>query len=217
MGCTVTANTCIDLRADTNRDGMVRFDDDDDDDMEASFDETHGAILLANLDDDQSRCAEEATLPELIACSDAADSIVNGEEDLADLAPLRILAWPDAPDAAAARLRIASPGAERVRLFLLRGEDYELFSPPFELTASDLRAGIDLRIEALDFVRDSAAWDGFVDITLEVDDVVTEAGMIPGGQDELRMKVAAVRFSSPLDPSRPPLRFGQRPRLRVVA
>src|SRR5205085_9682074 len=47
------ADPIADLRADTNRDGEVKFDDPADDDGEDVWDAKHGAVFLANIDDDE--------------------------------------------------------------------------------------------------------------------------------------------------------------------
>lgn len=81
------------LRVDTDRDGKLSAEDDKD---KNKWTTQRGAIFLPNLDDDQSRCpqkgADGKTLPddELPKCNDATDGVVNGLNDLADLAPLSI-------------------------------------------------------------------------------------------------------------------------------
>ena len=49
----------VDLRADTNRDGVITFDDPTDDDGEDAWDAKHGAVFLANIDDDEQTCPTE--------------------------------------------------------------------------------------------------------------------------------------------------------------
>ncbi|HOU93339.1 MAG TPA: hypothetical protein PLU22_19940, partial [Polyangiaceae bacterium] len=89
----------VDLRADVDRDGVVAppggADEADEDDWTAA----RGATVLANLDDDLGACAPDSTIPdpELDDCRDAADEVVNGAADLADLAPLFVSPWPEAP------------------------------------------------------------------------------------------------------------------------
>src|SRR5688572_17849546 len=80
----------VNLRADVDRDGVLG----------AGDDEGEGwAVFLANLDDDQERCPEEmypAQTPDdtLAACGDAQDTVVNGDDDLLDLARLQVVPWP---------------------------------------------------------------------------------------------------------------------------
>src|SRR5687768_2188658 len=45
-----------DLRADTNRDGVVSLDDPSDDLGEDDWNAAHGAVFLANIDDDALEC-----------------------------------------------------------------------------------------------------------------------------------------------------------------
>jgi protein-arginine deiminase len=79
----------VDLRADTNRDGVIRFDDPADDDGEDVWDSKHGAVFLANIDDDEEKCPKDVDDVELPDCNDAADEVINGAEDALDLARLR--------------------------------------------------------------------------------------------------------------------------------
>src|SRR5688572_29643106 len=51
-GTTVVA----DLRADTNRDGVISFDDPSEDNGEDDWNAAHGAVFLANIDDDEVAC-----------------------------------------------------------------------------------------------------------------------------------------------------------------
>ncbi len=201
-GCSTTSLLCVDLRADTNRDGRVDLTEPTDDEGEETWDETHGALLLANLDDDESACPTDAAFEEVVACHDAADTVVNGAADLADLARLRIAAWADAPDDAAAQLAVASPGAEHVRLFLRQPDGtFEHWPAPSELTAAQLRLGVEVGIEATDVARDRSAWDGFVDLTLTISGGTGPHGPIPAGTDTVRMRVAPLRFPHVMRPA----------------
>ncbi len=172
-----TINPVIDLRADVNRNGTVDLTDPSEDQDEDTWDSSHGAIFIANMDDDQSACPTTGTDPELAACHDAADEVVNGPDDELDLARLVVVPWPSAPDDASAVIALSTPGAAWVRMFRRVGASFVLFDSAVEsLTAADLRGGVELAMEATDIVRDSASWDGFVDITLDV-----EAGTGSGG------------------------------------
>ncbi len=73
-----------DLDVDTDRDGTIT---DADDALEDAFSPAGGAIFLANVDDDDGDGAQ-----------DWRDSVVSGLEDMADLAPLTIGAYPDLPE-----------------------------------------------------------------------------------------------------------------------
>jgi len=178
----------VDLRADVNRNGTVDLADPTEDEAEEAWDETHGAIFLANIDDDQGTCPDTGTDEELAACNDAADEVVNGESDLIDMAELRTLPYADAPDDAFGKLNLSEPGGEYVRLFRKTGSSYVVYSAGEELSAADLRAGIEFRLEGKDFVRDSAVWDGYLDITF----IVMTAGF--EYSDKVRFRVSPLIF-----------------------
>jgi protein-arginine deiminase len=194
----------IDLRADVNRDGLVvdkEANDESDDQAEETWDSQHGAVFLANLDDDERVCPAQVSDAELEACHDAADDRINGEDDLLDLAPLFVRAWPEAPDDASATVEIGEPGAAYVRLFQRTGRaesaaDYGVYPPTKRLSAVELRAGVVLAIEGKDIVRDRDRWDGTVDLTLRVQD-----GTEPLGQDTVRLRLAPVILRHHLDPA----------------
>src|SRR5687768_12736166 len=106
-GSTAPAST-IDLRADTNHDGVI--------DLAGDSDERSAggrAIFLANIDDDQLRCprreAAVKTLSDyaLAACNDAADAVVNGPADVLDLARLKTVPWSEAPVGASATVVVS--------------------------------------------------------------------------------------------------------------
>ena len=202
----------VDLRADVNRDGVLDVTGALDDATEEAWTPDAGAILLANLDDDDARCAKTGTDLELAKCFDGADQIINGDADLEDLAPLKVLPWPKAPDTATATLSVSSAAAPRVRIFrpvqgatdLSSWQMWSEFNPETDtLSAADLRSGLDLRIEAKDLVRDRAVWDGMVGLVLTVktgkaDGSAGSPGVWDGGEkyeeilqvDQVLMRVA---------------------------
>src|SRR5689334_10597149 len=67
------------LRADSNRDGDVRFDESDA--TRTTWDATNGAIFLANIDDDKARCKTAGTDVEIAKCNDATNEVVDGDDD----------------------------------------------------------------------------------------------------------------------------------------
>ncbi len=184
----------VDLRVDNNRNGTIDLADPSEDAGENTWDATHGAVLLANIDDDAGTCAKTGTDAQLAACNDAADTIVNGNDDLLDLARITALPWPSANSAASGSVSVASPGSNYVRLFKKSGGAWQLYTPGAVFTANELKTGVELAIEAKDFVRDSAVWSGFVDLTLNVN-----GGNVMGGSDTVRMRVAPVVFRHHLD------------------
>lgn len=188
----------VDLRADVNRDGVVKLDDPADDANEETWDRAHGAIFLANIDDDEDRCSTtdedggflaDVDLP---GCNDAADTVVNGADDEADLAPLRIAAWASAPDDASATVTVPAGQENRVRIFVRRNGVFEVLDGTTKLGAKELRAGIELGLEGRDILRDVTRWDGVVDVKLAVDGGTREGEKVEGGTDTVRLRLAPV-------------------------
>jgi protein-arginine deiminase len=135
------------------------------------------------------------------ACNDAADSVINGPDDLADLARIKTVPWPLAPADAVGTVGVTN--ADRVRLFKMVGGNFELFDPAtMTLTQADLETGVEFAIEAKDFVRDSALWNGFVDVTLTVTGTGPDGTPLPEPNDKVRLRVAPVLFRHHLDPAR---------------
>lgn len=172
-----------DLRADTNRDGVVRFDDPADDDGEDVWDAKHGAVFLANIDDDEEKCpttnVDDVDLPK---CNDAADEVLNGPDDALDLARLKTKPWAGAPAGTTATIRWTAP--KSVRLFKAAGGSFTKIESGASLSLDEIHAGVELAIEGRDIVRDPKTWDGYVDITLAVDANGAKAS------DKVRMRVA---------------------------
>jgi len=162
--CTVISITCVDLRGDVNRNGTVDLDDPTEDEAEDTWDADHGAIFLANIDDDQEACPVSGSDEALEACNDAKDEILNGHEDLKDLARLATVPWPGAPDDAVATLTVSIPAVPYVRVFRKVDNEWLFHSTATQLTAADIRAGVEFAIEGTDFVRDDTIWDGTADL-----------------------------------------------------
>ncbi len=187
-----------DLRADTNRDGVVTFDDASDDQGEDTWNASRGAVFLANIDDDQERCPTDVDDVDLPKCHDAADEIVNGPEDAKDLARLATKPWAQAP--AGAKGTISFTAASHVRLFQVKGAQFVPLTSGHTLTREELATGVELAIEGKDIVRDRAVWDGFVDVTFVVTSV-SSSGTPTTATDKVRMRVApVVTFHHGLEP-----------------
>ncbi|MTV27776.1 hypothetical protein FTX61_20510 [Nitriliruptoraceae bacterium ZYF776] len=184
------AGPVVRLLGDVDRDGVVTAADAAGRD---TWTEDRGAIMLANLDDHAERCemfdesGRSLTDDELPLCFDAADDVVNGERDLEDLAPLRIEPVRDLGDDAIGTLRVDP--APFANVFVADGDDWTLVEDGASFDAAALTAGVDLRIEATDIVRDLEVWDGFVDLHLDVVD-----GDEPVGEDHLVVRVAPLLF-----------------------
>jgi len=189
------AGAIVDLRADNNRNGTVDLNDPSEDLNESTWSASNGAVFLANIDDDQSTCPTSGSDAQLEACNDAADNVTNGSNDLADLARLKTVPWPDAPSNSSGYLGINDGSVNYVRLFKKTGSNFTHYVPGGNLTPTDLKNGVEFAIEALDFVRDKNAWNGYVTVTLHVN-----GGDVTGGKDSLVMRVAPVVFRHHLDP-----------------
>ncbi|MDI1430548.1 protein-arginine deiminase family protein [Polyangium sorediatum] len=192
----------VDLRADVNRNGTIDFNDPTEDQGEDTWDAAHGAIFLANIDDDEDQCpAGGQNDAQLIGCNDAADTVVNGEEDLADLARIVAAPWPAAYADATGTITVSAP--EQVRLFRkTEAGAFEFFDPATKLGQADLAAGVELAIEARDITRDTAVWDGFVDVSLTVTGTDPSGAPMPEEKDSVRLRVAPVLFRHHLHPAR---------------
>jgi protein-arginine deiminase len=177
------------LRADVNRDGLVTRADEA---AEASWSAQRGAIFLANVDDDERRCAADpaeleaigsAVDAKLAACNDSADERINGPRDLADLAPLEIPAARDISRSATGRLDVVP--ADKARIFA-NGQVAK------ELSADQLRRGVRLGLEGRDVLRDRAQWDGTITVTLTVTDQGRTA------TDVVKLRVAPLMLQNDL-------------------
>ncbi|RLB64542.1 MAG: protein-arginine deiminase [Deltaproteobacteria bacterium] len=196
--CTV-GDPIIDIRADVNRNGVVDLSDSTEDANEQTWDGSHGAIFLANIDDDQSACSTSGTDAALAACNDGADTVVNGTSDLLDMARLETVPWTEAPGDASGSVTVAGAPSGMVRLFKNNNGTFQLYASGSTLSAAELQAGVELAIEATDFVRDDTLWDGYVTVTFDVDAGTGPNGPLPDGTDTVKLRVAPVLFRHHLD------------------
>lgn len=167
----------VNLVADNNRNGTLDFDDPSEDSGEDAWSRNAGAVFLVNLDDDDSD-----------GVADNQDELVNGGADELDLARVAIQAWPAAPDKVFGKLEIdvAAPGF--VRLFRRTTAGWALVdaAQALPLAVEDLRAGVELGLEATDFVRSATQpWQGLATLRLSVSD---DAG--PIGDDAVQLRAA---------------------------
>ncbi|GAC1351405.1 MAG: hypothetical protein NVSMB1_04130 [Polyangiales bacterium] len=197
----------VDLRADSNRDGLVDLDGTTDSVGKDTWDAKHGAVFLANIDDDLVACPKvDATGLalsdiELPKCNDAADEVINGDDDLLDLARVKTKPWAKAPDDAVGTLALNAEALPMVRIFRKdsdkKGIDgWKVFDTTKDtLTADELRTGVEFGIEGKDIIRDKAVWDGFLNITLHVTAGSTAkgtAGEKVDKSDTVRLRIAPV-------------------------
>ena len=132
-------------------------------------------IFLPNLDDDAGRCrVDPADLDKpgievdrrLAACNDAADEVVNGAKDEADLTIVRLIGAPWGES-----VRVSVDRGQYVRIFVRQAGRFRAILPGDGLvTAPELRAGAELAVEGRDIIRDPARWDGRVTLTVSMAD-----------------------------------------------
>ena len=190
----------VDLRVDNNRNGSVELNAASEDTNEHLWDANSGAVFLANIDDDQNACPTSGSDSALASCHDANDNYVNGSDDLLDLARIKTVPWPDAPNDASAYLTVSSPGSNHVRLFKKSGNSWSVYVPGTTFSATEIQAGVELAIEGTDVIRDDGIWNGLVDLTLTVDGGTGPDGPIGGGSDIVRMRQAPMLFRHHNDP-----------------
>jgi protein-arginine deiminase len=168
----------VDIIADNNRNGTLDWNDPTEEANKTTWDATHGAIFMANIDDSASACpstdASGAILGDiqLAACNDAQDTVVNGQNDVADLAQLGVRAWPSAPAGTLGTVSVDAASAPLVHLFIQRGAGLPVFfdwQNGDQIQTAELQAGnVLLFIEATDVVRDPTVWNGYTTVTLSV-------------------------------------------------
>jgi len=164
----------VQIAADVNRDGKVEFDADNQ--GKNKWTSERGAIFFNNNDSDQKT-----------KTPDHADAVVNGPEDLKDLAVLKVRKIPDLPKDSRVVISVDDASLGRVRLFL-KGVDNDY--KPLNLTADGnidptllSQTDLELRIEANSYADKS--WSGETEVTATVKS--------PNGEtrsDSVRLKVA---------------------------
>ncbi|HEY2368356.1 MAG TPA: protein-arginine deiminase family protein [Polyangiaceae bacterium] len=189
--------------ADTNRNGTLDWTDPTeavtaaaDSKTKTTWDASHGAIFLANIDDDQLACPATmgnaiASDVDLAACNDAADTVINGDDDLLDLAPVGVGGWAAAPVGTTATVAADDASASYIHLFIMRGGAMTFFDwqNGDTISADELKAGnVQMAIEATDIVRDSSVWDGTTTLTL----TVTPGDGTAVATDAVELRVAPV-------------------------
>ena len=183
------------LLADNNRSGVVELDDATEEAGRDTWDGKHGAVFMANIDDDEVRCSKTGTDDDMAACNDAADDVINGEDDLLDLAPIVTKPWAKVPEGTTATISVSDAAAPYVRLFRKVDGDYVVFDPANDtFDEAALKAGLDIRVEGTDIVRDLDVWDGFLDLAI----TATQGGKTIDS-DKIRMRMAPVVTPSHLE------------------
>ncbi|KAM5344566.1 hypothetical protein ACJ41O_013101 [Fusarium nematophilum] len=195
-----------DIRADTNRDGVVDLEGHSDTVNKALWSETSGAIFLPNVGDKELRCpnTDRNGIPlsneELASCHDASGHLLLAPEYIA---PLRTVPIENVSDDAFAHV-YATPRAayERVRIFLLDDlsspnstASWRLINKQFNFNATQLRDGLVLGIDGREFVTEADVWDGHVTVNF---DVYETPGSKHHVRDSVALKVAPVLTHHPL-------------------
>lgn len=181
------------LIADSNRDGQVDLQGESDipDKMMAS--PNKGALFLANLDDDSSRCKDGPTIATM-SCFDAVDEIVNGPEDAKDFAMIKTRPL-QVSDGATGTLIVNKGPAAQVRIFeVMADQTHRVVTPDTTFDATKLRQGLTFAIEGKDIARDVNVWDGVIHLKLIWRDQDQALA------DEVALRVAPLLTHSHADP-----------------
>ena len=173
--------TMGDLAVDNDRNGVVEPESTSEQQLEDEWNEVHGAVFLANVDDDDED-----------GLGDHEDDVLNGPLDLADLAPIRLSGFADVPAGATGTISVDAASVDRVRLFKRSGDSYELVDAArVDISANELTTGVDFAIEARTFAAslEEGAWTGETDVELRVTAAGTELT-----RDRVRLRVAPLIF-----------------------
>ncbi|KAH6420898.1 hypothetical protein HBI14_086720 [Parastagonospora nodorum] len=185
-----------DLRADTNRDGIVDVVGSSDRSNKTAWNAELEAIFLPNIGDKYLRCANTDKVgnplsnDELAACNDASGHLLLAPEYVA---PLRTVPMNVSDDVAARIYATPQAAYERVRLFVLDNPEdknstasWRLVDQEFQFNATQLRAGITLGIDGRELVTNASVWDGSVVIRFDVFNDLDQSS------DSVAMKMAPV-------------------------
>lgn len=191
VGVGIVATTVAlkaDIRADTNRDGIVDIDGNTDVHGKESWANDRGAVFLANIGDTNRRCSEQASRTPLgnealAACNDASDNVQRAPHNMG---PLRTVPLKKITDSAVGFVSIPNPEQRPfVRIFHQRGDSWAFVQTEFSFSAKELRDGLVLGIDARD-TRRPGGWDGRITVRFTVQD---------GDQmstDEVMLRVAPI-------------------------
>ncbi|PKS12456.1 hypothetical protein jhhlp_000662 [Lomentospora prolificans] len=185
-----------DIRADTNRDGVVDITGTSDVSDKKVWTSKRGAIFLPNVGDKYRRCHTRDGLgnslsnDELAACHDASGHLLLAPEYVA---PLKTVPMNVSENAHAQIYATPRAAYDRVRLFVLDNpakanetSSWRLVDRGFAFNATQLQSGITLGLDGRELVTDSSIWDGSVTIRFDVVDGMSFVW------DEVALKMAPV-------------------------
>lgn len=146
------------MTGDTNRDGRIDFKQDTA--GTGDWTEECGAIFLNNCDSDQNT-----------GRTDWSDEVVNGEEDLKDLAPIKIKKIKNLPQESLVSVSVDETSLKRINLFLKNeDENFELIDleKKGNIKAAQLKKqDLELRLESNSFA--DADWNGKTYLKISVE------------------------------------------------
>ncbi|KAM5341727.1 hypothetical protein ACJ41O_014758 [Fusarium nematophilum] len=184
-----TAQLKADIRADTNRDGKVDLEGTSDVTGKTKWTETRGAIFLPNIGDTDRRCSRKLlsgpapSNEQLDDCNDASDNVQRAPQFMA---PLRTVPIPKATKSIKGTISIPDASQRKiVRIFRKEGNKWIFTDSKHTFTQKDLKAGLQLGIDARD-TRRPKGWDGRVTVRFEVCEGKTKSS------DEVMLRVAPV-------------------------
>ncbi|KND93686.1 Protein-arginine deiminase type-1 [Tolypocladium ophioglossoides CBS 100239] len=176
-----------DIRADSNRDGLIDIKGDGDLQDKLEWSDKAGAIFLSNIGDTDRRCSKIALAgpppsdEALAACNDASDDIQRSPRYMA---PLMTVPIPSLGDGAWGYVRIFQEIARKnARIFRQEPSGWVLTTNDYRFSANRLREGLHLGIDARDTRRPSG-WDGRAEIHFDVQNGLEES------HDVVRLRVA---------------------------
>ena len=162
------------LGVDASRSGVIDLEDSQD--LKNRLDPApgFGALFLANLDDDGRKCVGLVKDADFEACYDATLSGIVDDADLADMAPIYAAPVDGIADDVVGMLDVDEASRRYVRLYRRTGDGegadaFELYEPGADqISAEELRQGVDFVIEGTSLLPPDGGWDGRVELTWKV-------------------------------------------------
>ncbi|EUC35649.1 hypothetical protein COCCADRAFT_24461 [Bipolaris zeicola 26-R-13] len=188
-----------DIRADTDRDGLVDLSGTSDSEGKTTWTADFGAIFLPNIGDTDKRCSKAllkgpaVSNEKLDRCNDASDNTLRSEQFLA---PLRTVPMPDLPNGASGRVYVKDQvQRSNVRIFHQAScnGNWTYIDGNSTFSTAALRKGLVLGIDGRD-VRRPNGWDGRALVTFNV------KSFNGTSSDSVMLRVAPVLTHTHLDP-----------------